>query len=67
VRVSENRERLAQRYGAPPAARWLNQVHGTVVDADRDHRFRPKRTHRSQSPGRACAILTADCVPLLVW
>ncbi len=66
--VTENRERLAQRYGVPPVVCWLNQVHGTVVvDADRDHPIPPEAdASLSQSPGRACAILTADCVPVLV-
>jgi YfiH family protein len=70
-RVAENRRRLriAARLPAEPA--WLSQQHGThvldldglcdapVAAADADASF----THR---PGRVCAILTADCLPVLL-
>ncbi len=61
--VLENRRRLAARLGCEPA--WLNQVHGievapadpsTVADADASW---------SDRSGVACAVLTADCLPLL--
>ena len=61
--VAENRRRLQAALGCQPA--WLSQVHGIrVVEAD------PARIHEadaswSATPGVACAILTADCLPVL--
>lgn len=61
--VLQNRRRLTMHLGCAPA--WLNQVHGvevvpadpvTVADADASW---------SARPGVACAVLTADCLPLL--
>ena len=47
---------------------WMNQVHGAdVVDADLDHAVLPAADAAvSLTARRACAILTADCVPVLV-
>ncbi|MET1081094.1 MAG: peptidoglycan editing factor PgeF [Pseudomonas sp.] len=61
--VIENRRRLSQALGCRLA--WLDQVHGVqVVEAD------PAATLRADAswtatPGVACAIMTADCLPLL--
>jgi len=65
--VSENRARLAAQCGTPPVC-WMNQVHGTdVVDADLDPADLPAADAAvSLARRRACAILTADCVPVLV-
>jgi purine-nucleoside/S-methyl-5'-thioadenosine phosphorylase / adenosine deaminase len=67
ARVTENRARLTTNFGAPRTVCWLNQVHGThVVDADRDYATLPSADAAlSRTPRRACAILTADCVPVL--
>jgi YfiH family protein len=68
-RVRRNRQRLSERLPAPP--QWLRQVHGTAVarhpgeplveagaapEADALVAF---------EPGRVCAVLTADCLPVL--
>lgn len=68
ARVTENRQRLTTHLGAPPVVCWLNQVHGmNVTDADRDYATPPSADAAlSQTPRRTCAILTADCVPVLV-
>lgn len=67
ARVSANRARLAGDHGTPPVC-WLNQVHGTdVVDADLDYAVPPSADAAlCLSARRACAILTADCVPVLI-
>jgi len=79
--VAENRSRLRRAAGLPGEPVWLKQVHGTrVVDLDApgpglgtgsgavpgtlveepgaDAAF-------TRQPGRVCAILTADCLPLV--
>jgi YfiH family protein len=68
TRVIENRERLVTRHAVPPSVCWLNQAHGIdVVDADRDYAAPPTADAAlSRRSGRACAILTADCVPVLI-
>jgi YfiH family protein len=67
ISVSENRVRLAAQCGTPPVC-WMNQVHGIdIVDADLDHAAPPVADAAlSLTTRRACAILTADCVPVLI-
>ncbi len=75
--VAENRLRLRLAAGLPAEPAWLHQVHGHDV-ADLDHD--PDRVHDgpapdaavaghdaavTRKPGRVCAILTADCLPIL--
>jgi YfiH family protein len=69
VRVAENRQRLAALLPATPL--WLQQVHGTdVVDAD----GLPEPLHDvpcgdaaiTRTPGKVLAIMTADCLPVLL-
>jgi polyphenol oxidase len=67
--VAENRRRLKAAAGLPAEPAWLTQVHGTnVVDLDAavagpqgpaDAAFTRRR-------GRVCAILTADCLPIVL-
>ncbi|MFB8831158.1 peptidoglycan editing factor PgeF [Azotobacter sp. CWF10] len=63
VAVTENRQRLQSGLGCEPA--WLRQVHGVMV-VPADPALAPEAdaswTDRS---GIACAILTADCLPVL--
>ena len=62
--VAENRARLSDRLGLPAEPQWLSQVHGTGV-------CRPDRpldcadACLDDRPGRVCAVLTADCLPVL--
>lgn len=61
--VAENRRRLGGALGCRPA--WLSQVHGVrVVHAD-PAAVPEADASWSATPGVACAILTADCLPAL--
>jgi hypothetical protein len=77
--VAENRRRLRAAAGLPSEPVWLAQVHGArVVDLDAD--FDAAATLSAPAPGplgpadaaftrrrgRVCAILTADCLPVLL-
>jgi hypothetical protein len=65
--VVENRQRLAQAWGAKPV--FLNQVHGTdVIQLDKhspDHQ--EADACWTQLPGVACTIMVADCLPVLFY
>lgn len=61
--VAHNRQFLAKTLGCRPA--WLSQVHSTaVVVADPEH-VRQADACWTDQAGLACAILTADCLPVL--
>jgi YfiH family protein len=67
--VAENRRRLRQAAELPREPDWLAQVHGcAVADLDRDDP-RVWQSGRdaavTREPGKVCAILTADCLPVL--
>jgi YfiH family protein len=63
--VAENRARLQQLL--PQAPRWLAQVHGsTVVDADQLTDVPPADASVARLPGTVCAIMVADCLPILL-
>ncbi|MFZ9529663.1 MAG: peptidoglycan editing factor PgeF [Burkholderiales bacterium] len=63
--VAENRARLQQLL--PQAPRWLAQVHGsTVVDADQLTDVPQADASVAQLPGTVCAIMIADCLPILL-
>jgi len=65
--VAENRQRLREALQLPDEPRWLSQVHGTTAvdavvcatgcEADASH---------SDRSGVVCAVLTADCLPVLL-
>lgn len=67
--VQENRRRLNAFMGIEPV--WLQQVHGTdVLDADQDVLPEAPRTFDAAvttRADRALAILTADCLPVVIW
>lgn len=74
VAVAENRARLRRMLPAEPL--WLDQVHGTDVVCAEEV-ARQAAAHRAQAeavradasitfqPGVVCAVLTADCLPVL--
>ncbi len=66
--VARNRAALLTGVPLPQAPRWLRQVHGTtVVDLDRCPQTQPEGDAAlTRIPGRVCAVLTADCLPVLL-
>ena len=67
--VTANRQALRAALELPAEPLWLSQVHGTgVVDAgDGTGDAAPQADASiSRVPGKACAVLTADCLPVLL-
>jgi polyphenol oxidase len=63
--VARNRASLRQWLPAEPL--WLRQVHGTaVVEAGAANGNPEADAAFARAPGRVCAALTADCLPLLL-
>ena len=65
--VAENRRRLGAFLPAEP--RWLHQVHGTAVAVQRaqqDGVAAVADAAVTREPGVVCAVLTADCLPVLL-
>ena len=63
AQVQANRTYLAQVLNCQPT--WLNQVHGTqVVQADATQVLTADASI-SRTPGLACCIMSADCLPVL--
>ena len=70
--VAENRRRVRVALGVPSEPAWLQQVHGVrVVDLDADAGAGADAAKRTadaattRTAGRVCAILVADCIPVL--
>jgi YfiH family protein len=71
--VADNRERLLRLAALPAPPVWLEQVHGAeVVDLDREAagggtaRRLVGDAAVTRRAGRACVVLTADCLPVLL-
>lgn len=65
--VLANRERLGAALDLPAAPAWLRQVHGTrVVAAGAVDETTEADASWTDRPGVVCAVLTADCLPLLL-
>ena len=63
--VARNRASLRQWLPAEPL--WLRQVHGTtVVEADSAEGSPEADAAIARRPRRGCAVLSADCLPLLL-
>ena len=65
--VAANREWLRLKLGLPNPPRWLRQVHGCAVAAAHE----PAAACEADAmvawgPGQVCAVLTADCLPILL-
>jgi hypothetical protein len=68
--VAANRTRLAEAIGLGPGrVVWMNQVHGVrveVVDEPRNTAVDATDALVTSSPRLALAVITADCVPVLL-
>lgn len=72
--VAANRTRLAETLQLPTTPFWLSQVHGVSVAEvkiansanNADHRCVEADASLSFQTGCVCAVLTADCLPLLL-
>lgn len=64
TRVAANRAALRRHLPAEPL--WLQQVHGiAVAAADVPPTALPADAAYSRQSGRVCAVMTADCLPVL--
>jgi YfiH family protein len=65
--VRRNRTQVAAQLNLPGEPRWLDQVHGTIsVCADAVAAPVPADAVWTATPGVVCAIMTADCLPVLL-
>jgi polyphenol oxidase len=65
--VAKNRRLLATAAGLPADPVWLTQVHGNqVANLDAAGGFGPADACFTRRRGRVCAILTADCLPIVL-
>ncbi|MGI4839200.1 MAG: peptidoglycan editing factor PgeF [Janthinobacterium lividum] len=61
--VAINRRRLTEQFDIQPA--WLSQVHGVVVAEADPARIVEADGSWTATPGIACTVMTADCLPAL--
>ncbi len=65
--VAENRRRLKAAAGLPSEPAWLSQVHGiAVVDLDSPAARGFADAAVARGSAKVCAILTADCLPVVL-
>jgi YfiH family protein len=67
--VSQNRERLAAVLNLPQAPCWITQVHSPKIVCADDvaaHKVVAADASWTERPGTVCAVLTADCLPVLL-
>jgi YfiH family protein len=65
--VSENRSRFRLLCDLPAEPRWLRQVHGSKVIVDPPSgKAAEADAAITREPGVVCAVLTADCLPVIL-
>jgi len=64
--VKKNRDQLKQLINLPNSPLWLEQVHGTdVIHTSSWKKSSQADAIYSDQPNQVCAIMTADCLPVL--
>ena len=67
ISVQRNRDQLRSYLQLPAEPHWLNQTHGNdVIEIHTALSPRDADAAYTSKPGIVCALLTADCVPILV-
>lgn len=66
ARVRENRRCLRLAGGLPAEPAWLNQVHGARTVAVDEAPAGEADAAVARTPGAVCAVMTADCLPVLL-
>ncbi len=65
--VTANREILQTRLNLPNEPIWLKQTHSTLaISAEADNRNKEADASFTHQSNQVCAILTADCLPILL-
>ncbi|HEY8570202.1 peptidoglycan editing factor PgeF [Microbulbifer sp.] len=65
--VASNRAQLKQELNLPSEPQWLEQIHSDkAVVAHSDGMVRTADASYTSEAGVVCAVMTADCLPLLV-
>jgi YfiH family protein len=65
--VLENRTRLKENLTLPAEPYWLSQTHSTIVRyANQNYSLQEADASFTEQKNILCAVLTADCLPLLV-
>lgn len=66
--VSANRRLLREAAHLPAEPLWLEQVHGCAVAPHDGRAAAPPRADAAVAfePGRVCAVMTADCLPVVL-
>lgn len=67
--VLANRERLKREYALASAPYWLNQTHGDrviILDKNTLEDLPEADGSYTRTPEKVCAVLTADCLPVLL-
>ena len=65
--VLKNRQQLINDWGLSPDVPWLTQIHGTqVIEFNQNSTDMKGDAIISRQPQTPCAVLTADCLPILL-
>ena len=65
--VQSNRQYLQDTLQCPSSPYWLQQVHGTTITSlDSTKPVLQADSAITQTPGKVCVIMTADCLPILI-
>jgi len=66
ARVQKNRELLAATLALPAQPLWLDQHHGCAITRADNAETRYADASFATAPGAVCAVMTADCLPVLL-